>query len=216
MRESIEKRTGRPRPSLVGQHAGSAGETALSLHPPERKSRTPRPLCSESHPDRAVSGPPSIIAPEMDVSVWTGALSAAVSRGSAPLVVGACRRGNTRVTAVIGGLVLALASLFTSFALHTHQVLLRYVERGDRITRSVVLFLSSCFLVSLRIDGHVSSIKERVRRRGLASSRDPRSNARGAACRRSIRSSSAARRSLRCGASLSFGKFALASNTSGK
>ncbi|KAH0952355.1 hypothetical protein HN011_006916 [Eciton burchellii] len=62
----------------------------------------------------------------MDVSVWTGALSAAVSRGSAPLVVGACRRGNTRVTAVIGGLVLALASLFTSFALHTHQVLLSY------------------------------------------------------------------------------------------
>jgi len=76
----------------------------------------------------------------MDVSVWTGALSAAVSRGSAPLVVGACRRGNTRVTAVIGGLVLALASLFTSFALHTHQVLLRCVERGDRITRSVVAF----------------------------------------------------------------------------
>jgi len=68
----------------------------------------------------------------MDVSVWTGALSAAVSRGSAPLVVGACRRGNTRVTAVIGGLVLALASLFTSFALQTHQVLLRCVERGDR------------------------------------------------------------------------------------
>ncbi|RLU14920.1 hypothetical protein DMN91_012807 [Ooceraea biroi] len=61
----------------------------------------------------------------MDI-VWTGALSAAVSRGSAPLVVGACRRGNTRLTAVIGGLVLALASLFTSFALHTHQVLLSY------------------------------------------------------------------------------------------
>ncbi|XP_011868794.1 PREDICTED: monocarboxylate transporter 4-like [Vollenhovia emeryi] len=61
----------------------------------------------------------------MDI-VWAGALSAAVSRGSAPLVVGACRRGNTRLTAVIGGLVLALASLFTSFAVQMHQVLLSY------------------------------------------------------------------------------------------
>lgn len=59
-------------------------------------------------------------------SAWIGALSAAVSRGSAPLVVGACRRGSTRLTAVIGGFVLALASLFTSFALQMHQVLLRY------------------------------------------------------------------------------------------
>lgn len=63
----------------------------------------------------------------INVSVWAGALSAAISRGSAPLVVGACRRGNTRLTAVIGGLVLALASLFTSFAVQTHQVLLRCV-----------------------------------------------------------------------------------------
>ncbi|KAL0125502.1 hypothetical protein PUN28_004541 [Cardiocondyla obscurior] len=61
----------------------------------------------------------------MDI-VWAGALSAAISHGSAPLVVGACRRGNTRVTAVIGGLVLALASLCTSFAVQMHQVLLSY------------------------------------------------------------------------------------------
>lgn len=61
------------------------------------------------------------------LSVWAGALSTAVSRGSAPLVVGACRRGNTRLTAVIGGLVLAVASLFTSFALQMHQVVLRCV-----------------------------------------------------------------------------------------
>ncbi|XP_076673946.1 monocarboxylate transporter 10 [Andrena cerasifolii] len=61
----------------------------------------------------------------MDLA-WVGALSAAVSRGSAPLVVGACRRGSTRLTAVIGGLVLALASLFTSFAVELHQVLLSY------------------------------------------------------------------------------------------
>ncbi|XP_017755394.1 PREDICTED: monocarboxylate transporter 10-like [Eufriesea mexicana] len=61
----------------------------------------------------------------MDLA-WVGALSTAVSRGSAPLVVGACRRGSTRLTAVIGGLVLALASLFTSFAAELHQVLLSY------------------------------------------------------------------------------------------
>ncbi|XP_033229106.1 monocarboxylate transporter 10-like [Belonocnema kinseyi] len=61
----------------------------------------------------------------MDIA-WVGALSAAVSRGSAPLVVGACRRGSTRLIAVIGGLVLALASLFTSFALQMHQVILSY------------------------------------------------------------------------------------------
>lgn len=61
------------------------------------------------------------------VTAWAGALSAAVSRGSAPLVVGACRRSSTRLTAVIGGFVLALASLFTSFAVQIHQVVLRYV-----------------------------------------------------------------------------------------
>ncbi|XP_026668150.1 monocarboxylate transporter 10 isoform X2 [Ceratina calcarata] len=61
----------------------------------------------------------------MDLA-WVGALSTAVSRGSAPFVVGACRRGSTRLTAVIGGLVLALASLFTSFAAELHQVLLSY------------------------------------------------------------------------------------------
>ncbi|XP_034950849.1 monocarboxylate transporter 4-like [Chelonus insularis] len=64
--------------------------------------------------------------PHLTDIAWVGALSAAVSRGSAPLVVGACRRGSTRLTAVIGGFVLALASLFTSFALQMHQVLLSY------------------------------------------------------------------------------------------
>ncbi|XP_050578340.1 monocarboxylate transporter 10-like [Bombus affinis] len=61
----------------------------------------------------------------MDLA-WVGALSTAISRGSAPLVVGACRRGSTRLTAVIGGFVLALASFFTSFAAELHQVLLSY------------------------------------------------------------------------------------------
>ncbi|XP_032677686.1 monocarboxylate transporter 11-like isoform X3 [Odontomachus brunneus] len=83
----------------------------------------------------------------MDI-VWAGALSAAVSRGSAPLVVGACRRGNTRLTAVIGGLVLALASLFTSFALQMHQVLLR--KLGWRLgLQSVTGALSLAFFLGL-------------------------------------------------------------------
>ncbi|XP_031366560.1 monocarboxylate transporter 10-like isoform X2 [Apis dorsata] len=83
----------------------------------------------------------------MDLA-WVGALSAAVSRGSAPLVVGACRRGSTRLTAVIGGLVLALASLFTSFAAELHQVLLRKLgwERG---MQSVTGALSLAFFLGL-------------------------------------------------------------------
>ncbi|XP_076232664.1 monocarboxylate transporter 10 isoform X2 [Calliopsis andreniformis] len=83
----------------------------------------------------------------MDLA-WVGALSAAVSRGSAPLVVGACRRGSTRVTAVIGGLVLALASLCTSFAVELHQVLLRKLgwERG---MQSITGALSLAFFLGL-------------------------------------------------------------------
>ncbi|KAK0172158.1 hypothetical protein PV328_005508 [Microctonus aethiopoides] len=69
---------------------------------------------------------------------WAGALSAAVSRGSAPLVVGACRRSSTRLTAVIGGFVLALASLFTSFAVQIHQVVLRYKLIYIRIRSNVL------------------------------------------------------------------------------
>ena len=74
-------------------------------------------------------------------SAWVGALSAAVSRGSAPLVVGACRCTSTRLTAVIGGLVLALASLFTSFAVQVHQVLLRYTIHSQHPSIAAVTYL---------------------------------------------------------------------------
>nr|CAD7206338.1 unnamed protein product [Timema douglasi] len=57
---------------------------------------------------------------------WLGALCLAVSLFTAPLVVALCRRKSTRLTAVLGGLVMALACLFTSFALQMHQVLLSY------------------------------------------------------------------------------------------
>ncbi|KAK7068299.1 hypothetical protein SK128_005232 [Halocaridina rubra] len=57
---------------------------------------------------------------------WIGSTSMAVSRLSAPLVVALCRRKSTRLTAVIGGLIMALAILFASFALQIHQVFLSY------------------------------------------------------------------------------------------
>ncbi len=42
------------------------------------------------------------------------------------LQVALCRRKSTRLTAVVGGLVMALALLFASFARHYHQIFLRY------------------------------------------------------------------------------------------
>lgn len=57
---------------------------------------------------------------------WLGAASWAVSMFSAPVIIALCRRKSTRLTAVIGGLVLALGILFTSFATLYHQVALSY------------------------------------------------------------------------------------------
>lgn len=58
-------------------------------------------------------------------AAWVGVLCFAVSLAAAPLVVALCRRKSTRLTAVFGGLVMALAILFTSFAQQIHQVFLR-------------------------------------------------------------------------------------------
>lgn len=57
---------------------------------------------------------------------WLGATSWAVSMFTAPIIIAWCRRKSTRLTAVIGGLVLALGILFTSFAREFHQVVLSY------------------------------------------------------------------------------------------
>lgn len=59
-------------------------------------------------------------------SGWLGATSWAVSMFSAPVIIAFCRRKSTRLAAVIGGLVLALGILFTSFATQFHQVALSY------------------------------------------------------------------------------------------
>lgn len=43
-----------------------------------------------------------------------------------PLTIGVCRRKSTRLTAVLGGLVVALGCLFSSFANQFHQLFLSY------------------------------------------------------------------------------------------
>lgn len=45
---------------------------------------------------------------------------------TAPIVIALCRRKSTRLTAVIGGLILSLGILFTSFATQFHQVAFSY------------------------------------------------------------------------------------------
>lgn len=62
------------------------------------------------------------------VAVWIGVIQLSGSWMSAPLIVALCRRKSTRLAAVLGGLVLALATLFTSFAEQLHQVFLRYIN----------------------------------------------------------------------------------------
>lgn len=57
---------------------------------------------------------------------WLGATSWAVSMFTAPVVIAFCRRKSTRLTAVLGGLVLALGILFASFATQFHQVAFSY------------------------------------------------------------------------------------------
>lgn len=52
----------------------------------------------------------------------------------ATIVVALCRRKSTRITAVLGGLVLALGILFTSFATQFHQVAFSYGKSQPLIT----------------------------------------------------------------------------------
>ena len=55
-----------------------------------------------------------------------GALSVCVSLLVSPLTVAICKRKSTRITAVVGGLVLSLGCLFTSFASQFHQIVFSY------------------------------------------------------------------------------------------
>lgn len=55
-----------------------------------------------------------------------GSLSIAIGLIVSPVTITYCRRKSTRLLAVIGGLVLTLGCLFTSFAQQYHQVLFSY------------------------------------------------------------------------------------------
>ncbi|XP_073827361.1 uncharacterized protein [Musca autumnalis] len=57
---------------------------------------------------------------------WIGALSWSISMLVAPFVETLCRRKSTRLLAVVGGLVLSLGILFTSFATEVDQVIFSY------------------------------------------------------------------------------------------
>uniref|UniRef100_A0A182THB2 Uncharacterized protein n=1 Tax=Anopheles melas TaxID=34690 RepID=A0A182THB2_9DIPT len=72
---------------------------------------------------------------------WLGPASWAMSLFSATIVVALCRRKSTRLTAVLGGLVLALGILFTSFATQLHQVAFSYdVSACLKGSRAVLAF----------------------------------------------------------------------------
>ncbi|XP_074040042.1 monocarboxylate transporter 2 isoform X2 [Leptinotarsa decemlineata] len=59
-------------------------------------------------------------------AAWMGALCLGISFATSPLIVAICRRKSARLAAVIGGLIISLACLFTSFAVQYHQALLSY------------------------------------------------------------------------------------------
>jgi len=59
-------------------------------------------------------------------SCWLGGISICVSLLMSPLTIAICRRKSTRITAVVGGLILSLGCLFTSFASQFHQIFFSY------------------------------------------------------------------------------------------
>ncbi|GBP85466.1 hypothetical protein EVAR_64764_1 [Eumeta japonica] len=70
-------------------------------------------------------------------AVWAGALCVGVSRAAGALV--AARRRTPRLCALLGGLLLPLACLFTSFATQLHQILLSYGCGWESLMKSVTL-----------------------------------------------------------------------------
>lgn len=60
-----------------------------------------------------------------------GTLSICFGLLASPVSITLCRRNSTRLVAVIGGLVLTLGCLFTSFAQQFHQVFLSYGKLNE-------------------------------------------------------------------------------------
>ncbi|CAH1997255.1 unnamed protein product [Acanthoscelides obtectus] len=55
-----------------------------------------------------------------------GAMCLSISFFTSPIIVAICRRKSARLAAVLGGLLISLACLFTSFAIQFHQALISY------------------------------------------------------------------------------------------
>ncbi|XP_013199339.1 monocarboxylate transporter 4 [Amyelois transitella] len=64
------------------------------------------------------------LGPTADHAVWAGAICVGVSRAAGALV--SSRKKSPRLAALVGGLLLPLACLFTSFATQLHQTMLSY------------------------------------------------------------------------------------------
>lgn len=57
------------------------------------------------------------------LSAWMGALCLSISFLISPLIIAVSRKKSTRLAAFLGGMITALACLFTSFAVQFHQVI---------------------------------------------------------------------------------------------
>lgn len=55
-----------------------------------------------------------------------GSLSMGTGLFMSPVAIAFCRKKSTRLLAVIGGLIMALGCLFTSFAIQFHQLFFSY------------------------------------------------------------------------------------------
>lgn len=72
-----------------------------------------------------------------------GSISIASGLLVSPVTITLCRRKSTRLLAVIGGLVLTLGCLFTSFAQQFHQVLFSYGKIKTKFKESLSISLNA-------------------------------------------------------------------------
>lgn len=75
-----------------------------------------------------------------------GSLSIAVSFVISPITITFCRRKSTRLLAVIGGLILTLGCLFTSFAQQYPQVIFSYGKLDKSKDKFAEIVVYHCFV----------------------------------------------------------------------
>lgn len=83
-------------------------------------------------------------------------ISIAIGLMVSPVTITICRRKSTRLLAVIGGLVLTLGCLFTSFAQQFHQVVFSYgktkpINKNSTELMTVIFFFHNFFRNIFRI-----------------------------------------------------------------